>query len=132
MLAVCWIVLKIAPVSTRPLIRRFIRVWTGALFCFFGGVHRGASFYNPRSPQLSDPVIFLCLHFFGLSMIMAPDHVFKRYAPAGMLATLAGELYLAKQRRLPPFFLRLRPLQLLAAYGLLILATKDSLKDQTR
>lgn len=123
MLAVCLIGRRVLPSSCAPVIERFARVWTGGLFCFFAGVHRGASFYNPKGPQVSDPVIFLAMHFLGLSTFLFSSRLSWRLATAGMLATLAGDVHLARQNRLPHFFLRLRPMQLLVATVFLILLT---------
>ncbi|KON62931.1 hypothetical protein KOEU_35810 [Komagataeibacter europaeus] len=68
-----------------------------------------------RGPQLSDPVIFLTMHFMGLGIMILPPQA------AWRLATLGGDLYLARGHRLPRFFLRLRPLQLMVASGLIAL-----------
>ncbi|GEM17944.1 hypothetical protein NBRC3293_2441 [Gluconobacter oxydans NBRC 3293] len=54
-----------------------------------------------------------------------------RIAPAGMLLTLAGDVFLARQGRLPRFFLRLRPLRLLTATALLVLLGSTSAMHET-
>ena len=112
---------RLVPRPLAPLVLRFARMWVAGLFCFFGGVHRGTSFYNPRGPQLSDPVIFLAMHFMGLGIMILPPQAAWRLAAPGMLATLGSDLYLARGHRLPRFFLRLRPLQLMVASGLIAL-----------
>ncbi|WP_308720996.1 hypothetical protein [Komagataeibacter xylinus] len=121
MLGVCLIGVRMVPRPLAPLVLSFARMWVAGLFCFFGGVHRGASFYNPRGPQLSDPIIFLAMHFMGLGIMILPPQAAWRLAAPGMLATLGGDLYLARRNRLPRFFLRLRPLQLMVASGLIAL-----------
>ncbi|MBE7730202.1 hypothetical protein [Komagataeibacter sp. FXV3] len=121
MLGMCLLGVRLVPRPLAPLVLRFARIWVAGLFCFFGGVHRGASFYNPRGPQLSDPVIFLAMHFMGLGIMILPPQAAWRLAAPGMLATLGSDLYLARGHRLPRFFLRLRPLQLMVASGLIAL-----------
>ncbi|WP_408873422.1 hypothetical protein [Gluconobacter roseus] len=129
MLGVCLIALRILPKTLTPYVRRFVQIWTGALFCFFAGVHRGASFYNPKGPQLSDPVIFLAMHFFGLGVAISPPRLSGQLAMAGTLATLAGDVHLARQNRLPRFFIRLRPPQLLIAFVLIALFARTAEKE---
>ncbi|GBR48181.1 hypothetical protein [Gluconobacter roseus] len=129
MLGVCLIALHVLPRTCRPFLQRFVRIWTAGLFCFFAGVHRGASFYNPKGPQLSDPVIFLIMHFFGLGVAMSPPRLSGRLAMAGTLATLAGDVHLARQDRLPRFFVRLRPAQLLTAFILIALLARTTEKE---
>ncbi|MBS1102849.1 hypothetical protein JK202_07420 [Gluconobacter sp. Dm-62] len=126
MLGVCLIALRVLPKACTPFLKRFVQVWTAALFCFFAGVHRGASFYNPRGPQLSDPIIFLAMHFMGLGILLSPPRISGRLSMAATLATLAGDTYLAQQNRLPHFFVRLRPLQLLTAFVLISFLSQDS------
>lgn len=115
MLAVLLVATRCTTGNPRSLIFRIARIWVAGLFCFFAGVHRGASFYTPEGPRLSDPLIFLTMHFGGLSLALLPAGTAWRLAPAGMLLTLGGDLFLARQNRLPRFFLRLRPLQLVVA-----------------
>ena len=114
-LGACVVCVRVGPRPLAPVVLRFARLWIGGLLCFFGGVHRGASFYNPKGPQLSDPSVFLAMHFLGLGIVALPPRTAWRLAAPGMLATLASDLYLARAGRLPRFFLRLRPLQLLVA-----------------
>ncbi|OUJ03401.1 hypothetical protein [Acetobacter cibinongensis] len=115
MLAVFLVAARLTSRNTQSLIFRIARIWVAGLFCFFAGVHRGASFYSPEGPRLSDPLIFLTMHFGGLSLALVPSRTAWRLTPAGMLLTLGGDLFLAQQNRLPRFFLRLRPLQLIVA-----------------
>lgn len=119
MLGIFLIAIRIAPKSVQAPILRIAQIWVAGLFCFFAGVHRGASFYAPEGPRLSDPLIFLSMHFGGLSLAFLPSRNAWRIAPAGMLLTLAGDTFLAREDRLPQFFLRLRPLQLLVATALI-------------
>ncbi|GBQ51020.1 hypothetical protein ACM0P6_04220 [Komagataeibacter sucrofermentans] len=129
MLGVCLVGVRMVPRPLVPFVLRFARMWVAGLFCFFGGVHRGASFYNPRGPQLSDPVIFLAMHFMGLGIMILSPQAAWRLATPGMLATLGGDLYLARGHRLPRFFLRLRPLQLMVASGLIALLGQTEQKQ---
>lgn len=126
MLVVLLLALRVAPRPVRPLLLKIARTWVSGLVCFFAGVHRGASFYAPDGPLLSDPIIFLSMHFTGLSLTIAPEKTAWRVAPFAMLATLASDLFLAKRNRLPHFFLRLRPIQLLAASSLIALIGREA------
>ncbi|AQS90424.1 hypothetical protein A0U94_05000 [Gluconobacter albidus] len=121
MLAVLLLCSRLTSGKIRSFVFRLARIWVAGLFCFFAGVHRGASFYNPEGPRLSDPLIFLSMHFGGLGLALLPSRTAWRIAPAGMLLTLGGDIFLARQDRLPRFFLRLRPLQLLVATALIAL-----------
>lgn len=125
------ILILIAPKSIQPFLLKSARAWTAGLFCFFAGIHRGASFYAPEGPPLSDLLIFLSLHFGGLGLALLPPRMAWRIAPACMLLTLAGDVFLARQGRLPRFFLRFRALQLLTATTLIVLLGSTSGTHET-
>jgi len=129
-LVMCWIGLRVLPDTSKPGLRRFVRVWMAALFCFFGGVHRGDSFHDPEGPQLSDAVLFLVLHGLGLGALLSRPDVSWRIVQGGTLLNLAADVYLARRRRLPRFLLRLRPMQLTSAFIMMcLLAPADDRQD---
>lgn len=53
-LFLCLIGICFLPRRTATVLRRFALLWAATLLCFFGGVHRGASFYNREGPILSE------------------------------------------------------------------------------
>ncbi|GBR51036.1 hypothetical protein AA106555_0417 [Neokomagataea thailandica NBRC 106555] len=121
MLGVCLVVIRVVPSNRASQVRRFAQIWAGGLFCFFAGVHRGASFYDAKGPQLSDPFIFLATHALGLGAILSSSNISWRALQVGALLNMAGDVRLARQGRLPRFLVRLRPAQLSTAFVLLIL-----------
>lgn len=89
-------------------------VWSGALLCFFAGVHRGLSFRQAGGPRLTQLGGMLWLFSIGVASLMSPWP-----GPAAVLQ-LAGFVTLAvldplaaRHREAPRYFARLRPVQLL-------------------
>lgn len=133
-LFLCLIGICFLPRRTATVLRRFALLWAATLLCFFGGVHRGASFYNREGPILSEISAMLLLYFTGLLALALPrEENSWRLLQAGYLLTLIADVSLAKKKRLPSFFARLRPPQMSAALLVisLLAATKSGAYPQS-
>jgi hypothetical protein len=105
-------------------------LWGGAILVFLAGVRRGLSFRTEGGPTLAQLAASLGLFALGLTALAAP-----RAGPALALllvgyATLAVlDPWAARRGEAPPFFARLRPLQMLVPIvGLAALLARVALK----
>lgn len=122
LLVLCVAGIKIAPERIAQKIRRFAFVWSASLLCFFGGVHRGSSFYAKNGPTHTAIGSLLVLYFMGLvSLLMPRERGAWRLLQFGHFFSLATDLELARTGQLPRFLLRLRPAQMVVLLATLFL-----------
>ncbi len=87
--------------------------WGGSILCFLAGVRRGLSFRTPGGARLSEIISMLWLFVLGATALAFPVTViglmvlFAGYVSIAILDTLA-----ARHQEAPPFFAKLRPLQM--------------------
>ncbi len=96
------------------LVLRLTLVWSGAIVAFLSGVRRGLSFRAPQGPTLPQIVTFLWLFTLAAAALALGPGVpatvllLLGFCSLGVFDTLA-----ARKEEAPPYFARLRPLQML-------------------
>mgnify|MGYP006283745233 CR=1 FL=1 len=102
-------------------------LWGGALLAFLAGVRRGLSFRTPDGPRASEIAAMLWLFALGVGALAAPDAVLASALLFIGFASLAAiDPIAARRGAAPPFFARLRPVQMAIAVASFaaILATR--------
>jgi hypothetical protein len=95
------------------LAERLTVVWGGAVLAFFSGVRRGLSFRNPGGETAAQVAASLWLFALGFAALAVPWPVAAlALLLAGYLSVAALDPWAARRGEAPPFFARLRPVQM--------------------
>ena len=93
---------------------RLAILWGGAILVFLAGVRRGLSFRTEGGPTAVQIATMLWLFGLGLLALAVPSTgVALVLLLAGYLSLAALDPWAARRGEAPPFFVRLRPLQML-------------------
>ncbi|MBW4024944.1 MAG: DUF3429 domain-containing protein [Proteobacteria bacterium] len=87
--------------------------WGGAILAFLAGVRRGLSFRTPGGARLSQIATMMALFMLAIGGLALPSLVARTVLLAiGFAAIVVLDPLAAQQQEAPPFFARLRPLQI--------------------
>ncbi|ESR26093.1 Permeases of the major facilitator superfamily [Lutibaculum baratangense AMV1] len=93
---------------------RLTIIWGGALLIFFSGVRRGLSFRTPGGPRPAQIVMFAWLFCLGLAVLLIPSEATAlSLLLAGFVSLWVLDPRAAARREVPPYFARLRRVQML-------------------
>ena len=88
-------------------------LWGGALLVFLAGVRRGLSFRTPDGPKATEIAAMLWLFALGVGALAVPDAIIaSALLLVGFASLVAIDPIAAWRGEAPPFFARLRPVQM--------------------
>lgn len=109
------------PPDPASLAARVTMIWAAAVLCFLAGVWRGLSFRQPGGVHWTQVVGSLWVFAFAvgaLEAVWSPAAVgllLAGYASVGL-----GDVWAARRGRVPRYFVRLRPVQMLLPFAALL------------
>ena len=115
------IALWLADSATAQAITTAAQLWGGALLLFFSGVRRGLSFRTENGPTWRQLLTFALLFFGGLAVLSAPPKPALLLVAAAFAALAFEDKGAAELGDVPLYFRRLRPAQMTAATGAVLL-----------
>ena len=91
-------------------------IWMGAILCFLAGVRRGLAFRTPGGSRVAEIVSMFVLFVLGVLALLSP------WPAVSLVLLIVGfgcigvfDPLAARHEEAPPFFARLRPVQMSAA-----------------
>jgi hypothetical protein len=93
---------------------RLTVIWGGTILAFLSGVRRGLSFRTPDGPHIAQLATMMLLFLLALAALLAPAQRWSAIPLIVGFGTIALLVRPAARRaEIPPFFVNLRPMQML-------------------
>ena len=116
----------IAPPSDVPWLVNVLLLWSGALLAFLAGVRRGLTFRSPDGETPAQIATMFYLFVIAVAALFSgPTRVAASLLMLGFTSVGILDWMAARRQEVPPYFARLRPVQmLLPVISLLVVLPK--------